>query len=121
MAGCVPHSATLSVDRTTHTHTRPLAEKPLDVKIHFTRNLAEGNIDPVKMRISTRVLPMLLTRAQFNNLLLLIRHNINESVVGPPPSATTAVVPPVNLSPEDAEKLKDQKQASLFFVCIVFL
>jgi hypothetical protein len=127
LAGCVPHSATLSIDRTTHTHTRPLAEKPLDLKIHFTRNLEAGNIDPVKMRLSTRVLPMLLTRTQFNNLLLLIRHNINESIVGPPPSATTPMQPPVNLSDSDAEKLKEQQQVCVVFVlclccvCVVFV
>lgn len=62
------------------------------------------------MRISTRVLPILLTRAQFNNLLLMIRHNINESVVGPPPSATAPLVPPTNLSEEDTQKLKEQQQ-----------
>lgn len=42
LAGCVPHTATLSIDRTTHTYTRPLAEKPLDIKIHVTRNLEAG-------------------------------------------------------------------------------
>ncbi len=103
----------LSVDRTTHKYTRPLAEKPLDIKVHFTRNLAAANIDPIKMRISTRILPVLLTRLQFNNLLLMIRHNINESVVGPPPSATAPLRPPPNLSEEDAEKFREQQVCKL--------
>lgn len=117
----MPHSATLSIDRSTHTHTRPLAEKPLDLKIHFTRNLEAANIDPVRMRLSTRVLPVLLTRQQFNNLLLLIRHNINESVVGPPPAATAPMQPPANLSEVDQEKLKEQQQVYFQIVSIAWI
>jgi hypothetical protein len=66
-------------------------------------------------------MPILLTRAQFNNLLLMIRHNINESVVGPPPSATTPMQPPANMSEGDAEKLKEQQQVPFFLLPVSFL